>query len=414
MQNMITVKQSNKHQDILLLLGKIIYLLFLLYYGWFQMMFFNIPRMSSILGASTIFFILLHALANNVNILKSITIEVFVWTIFASFSLFTGLLVAKNLGYLMNSIFVFIQYIIMIIGMTYISLQDKKMNYFINSYILFAIVCAITTIYYGFSYSTTRATMSESTNPNTIGLIMVYGVFCILYYFDLRKLSHGLFQFSTIALFLYTIILTGARKHILSVFILMIFWFIFVRKDVFKAINKNKRIKSILFYLLLLISLYVIINMFIESGAFVRLQRLSDAISGVRKDMYLVAFELFKENPFFGVGFNNYRAVSGFQTYSHSTYAEALSCTGLIGALLYFLPYITISYKIIKIRKTNNLITKKNTNLVASLFIVLMFLGTSVIHFYSVYSSIAFGFIIIYCRLHIRKDALNQKDMVFE
>ena len=43
-----------------------------------------------------------------------------------------------------------------------------------------------------------------------------------------------------------------------------------------------------------------------------------------------------------------------FSTCSHSTYAEVLSYTGVVGTILYFIPYCSIAVKIVKLIKNSS------------------------------------------------------------
>ncbi len=68
----------------------------------------------------------------------------------------------------------------------------------------------------------------------------------------------------------------------------------------------------------------------------------AESSSDVRASMLAAAFELWKEHPFFGCGFEGFAMFSGFGVYSHSTFSEVLCNGGLFGfvllGLFYFLP----------------------------------------------------------------------------
>ena len=194
---------SKKGNDIFLILSKLFYATFLVYYGWFQMVFFTIPNMSLLLGSAMVLFILFHSLTHKMPILKGITIELLIWGFFIVTSLATGIIVAANVGLLLSSLFTFLQYLIMIFGMTYISSKEKKIDFLINIYVIFAIICSLTTIFSGYRYSSTRITMSEATNPNTLGMIMVIGLFCILFKLDFKRITRTVFHIIIMFMFIY-------------------------------------------------------------------------------------------------------------------------------------------------------------------------------------------------------------------
>lgn len=408
-----TIKMKNNKQendtDVLLCISKIFFMLFLLYYGWFQKVFFRISNMTFLLGVGMILFIVFHSLKYNTPIIKSVTFELTIWAIFALTSLFTGFFVAVNLNLLLDSLMTFIEYLILIFGMVYISSKENKIDYFINTYLLFSFICAITTIFGGVHYSSSRISMSGSTNPNSLGITMAIGMFCILYKLNFKKAIPTILLLGQLFLFFYVITLSGSRKSFLSGVIMILLWFIFVRRDVFKSVSTHRIGKQFVFMLILIIGGYLFFSYSVDSTVMIRLQRLFEGGDDVRQSMYVTAFELFKQSPLVGIGLDNFRAVTFFMTYSHSTYAEVLACTGIIGATLYFIPYISQPKKLLMLIRSKELQISINAKLLGILFIVLLFLGTGIIHFYDVNSYVSFGFIIAFCNLQYRKKDILQK-----
>ena len=117
-----------------------------------------------------------------------------------------------------------------------------------------------------------------------------------------------------------------------------------------------------------------------------------------RIGMYQEAYQFFKSSPLFGIGFNNYRLLSVYHTYSHSTYAEVLACTGLLGAVLYLSAFLIMAGKTIKIiavGRTDSTIRLQARNIFGLLTVTLL-LGAGVIHFYDMTSSIILAAIIAF------------------
>ena len=73
----------------------------------------------------------------------------------------------------------------------------------------------------------------------------------------------------------------------------------------------------------------------------------ADSSSQERMYMLVEAVALWKQRPLFGQGFEGFRRVSGFDTYSHSTFSEVLCNGGIFGAallgLFYVLPAIQLA-----------------------------------------------------------------------
>jgi O-antigen ligase len=382
--------------------SKMFYVLLVLYYGWFQTVFFEIPNMLLFLGSGMIGFIILHALQTGRSIFNSITKEIKIWILFAFTSLMFGLIVAVNQGLLIRSIITFVEFLILMFGIVYISNQDRNINFFVNVFVVFAIISAITTLFWGVEIGHGRISMGLSDNPNSLGMIMAIGICCILYKQNFNKLFYSLVAFSAIFMLIYVCILTGSRKSFLVIIAIIIYWLIYVAFTDIKALQLNRKAKGLLSILLLLGGAYFMLYpYFIDSVMFSRLNLLSDTSNEIRLNMYLESFELFKQSPLVGIGLNNYRAVSRFQTYTHSTIMEALACTGIIGSFLYFTPYISLlsNYKkILKCRLDASLL--RQAKIMLGLFGVLLLSLPVIIHIYNMTSSITFGMIIAFFNIN--------------
>lgn len=387
-------------------ISKIFYILLVIYYGWFQYVFYQISNILLVLGTGMIVFIIIDAMSTKTNIFKSLPIELKLWFLFAFTSFFFGLIVAINYEYLISSILTFVQFLILIFGIIYISNKDKNIYFFIKFFIIFSFIIAMNTIFWGFNYKLGRISLGLSNNPNLLGIIIVIGIWCILYTLDLKKLLYSIFGLGAILMLVYVIVLTGSRKSFISSLLLILYWLLFIALKDIKTFKFKAKIKSIISLLLLFgAGYYLFSQIFIDSLISIRLIDLFKSGIGIRGEMYITAFDLFKESPFIGIGFDNYRAVSVYGTYSHSVFAEALACTGIVGIILYFSPYIIITknyIEIVKIRKLDNLLLKKS-KLMIGLFGVLLFLGTGVIHFYEMTSTIAFGMIIAFYTINNEK-----------
>lgn len=389
----------------MLKLLKLFFSLLLIYYGWFQTVFYQIPNMLLILGALMMVTIVLHSYTSRINLLKYITPELWLWIAFAFASYVSGILMT-HIRANTSSLFTYIEFLILIYGMIYISAQDKSIDFFVDLFILFATICSITTIFYGVEYSRGRISMGINSNPNLLGIIMAIAVCCILYKLNTKKLVYSIISFLLISIFIYTTILTGSRKSFLSIAIICLYWLIFVA---FKEIRRTKFNGLILFIIVIIIAYYIMNTVFQDSLLFDRLSDLFESGDNTRKGMYIVAVQLFLKSPVWGIGFDNFKYFSGFGTYSHSTYAEALACTGLVGVFLYFSSYVILLKKYINLifNKELTVIQKKQAKILLGLFFMLLFLGIGVIHFYGMSSSIAFGMIISFC--NINKEYINAK-----
>ena len=119
-----------------------------------------------------------------------------------------------------------------------------------------------------------------------------------------------------------------------------------------KLYNNQEIISTLI--LLIILTLIIILgkSYFYDSVIYQRLSTGSGySLVKARSEWANEAIRLFNMNPIFGVGFNHYRILSIFGTYSHSTYLELISTTGIIGTLIYFSAYIVIIYNLFYIYK---------------------------------------------------------------
>ena len=377
-------------------LSKLFFAAILIYYGWFQAVFFQIPLVLPILGAVMIGFLLLNALLTDTDLTKLITFELAVWILFAVTSLVFGYFVAENIGFLVSEVYNLFEYLMLIYVILYIADKDGNLDFFIKTFIIFALICALTAVFAGVEYEPGRISMGLTDNPNGLGVNMAIGVCCILYKVDLKKFLYSVAALASTLLFIYVILLTGSRKSFLGIMLVVVYWLAFVAFKDIMALSFTQKLKGLFLIGAAGTAGYTILYVFFRDSVLLeRLIILFQSGSETRTEMYDAAFRLFRESPLVGVGFNNFRAVAGFGTYSHSTYAEAIACTGIIGSFLYFLPYVTILFSYVKIALNRNIDPSllKQGRVMLALFALLVFLGIGIIHFYELTSSIAFGMI---------------------
>ncbi len=190
--------------------------------------------------------------------------------------------------------------------------------------------------------------------------------------------------------------LTGSRKNLLAILIIVALWFILV-------MFKNNRSNLISIFAAMVIAMIVFYFLFTKvfAGSIMalRLQELVQGITNNTQDykritMYIEGWDLFKKYPLFGVGFYGYAYFFG--GYSHTTIIEVFCCTGLIGFVLYFGMYVYSIHKIIKLIKiTNNHKELYRANMLLRMAIImwaeLIFMAIGVIHIYLVVSFLSFG-----------------------
>ena len=261
---------------------------------------------------------------------------------------------------------------------------ENSIQWLLKCIAIVSYVCAFYTLFYGEPYynGIYVITMGPENNPNTLGIMMVYGMFSVLYN-KKRKLGELILPLASVFLFAYVIILTGSRKSLLCGGILCLVWIINFVNDTRRSKNSTEKITK---YLLLIAALTIGIVYFAKhyanTASFERLLLLSeDGSSHARVGMYRESLEFFKTSKLFGIGFNQFRVLSSFKSYAHSTYAELLACAGIFGCILYFGPIIKTGIVLIKRMWTE---PSYQVGMLVAMYLVEMILGFAIIFMYSI------------------------------
>lgn len=259
--------------------------------------------------------------------------------VYGIFSFLTGIFVATNKDYFVASMITFFAYAMVCYDICYISRKEGNMEWLLNILLLVAILCSIQTIFFGEvvrSSSEYVITMGVNNNPNSLGIVMVIGIFSALNSKNFDKYFY--FFVSASSIFLYVIILTGSRKSLIAGLLLICFWIvIYLRNNVISKLNVKMLVRLIAIILVISVALIYFKNQFLETSAFIRFSRMfeGDAGNEERLSMYAQAVQMWMDNPIIGIGYDQFRIVSSSNRMTHSTYAEILVDTGVIGCCIW-------------------------------------------------------------------------------
>lgn len=380
----------------ILKLSKFAYTLLLFYLLWFQPVFFSIPKMPLLLGFVMIFLLLLHKYSKDGKLIFRFSEPVLIWITFAFYCLFSGYFVAVYPSLLVGALQTFAQTLLLIVYVIEVSHMEKSNIFFVRTYLILSYLYLGTFLLFGYD-ELGRHMISADSNPNTDGMIMLYGLFVVLLTIKPSKVFSVVSSLAIIGLFSYAIILTGSRKTFIALIILILFGLYQLYLKTRKQLSVAKRTSIIILVIISVIFVGMNSLVFFEESTLIsRLEIASEeGDSNVRFSLYREALEFFSKSPLTGIGYSQFMYRSKFNFYSHSTYAEILSCTGIIGTILYFAPYLMIIKNLI----LSNVISMRqnmdsNARLYLSLMAAMLFLGLGMIHSYSIYSFIMFALMI--------------------
>ena len=299
------------------------------------------------------------------------------------YSLIVGIVVAADRSVMMSALITYFAFFFVCYCITIICQGEGDIDWLLKTIVTICVVCAVYTLFWGYSFynGIYVITMGPENNPNALGAFMTFGIFAVLYQNE-QKLGKIIVSLAVIMLFVYIIILTGSRKSLFSALALCIIWFIVFLKDTWQNCSRGAQIiRFLLAATVFGFAISYFSKTYLQTASFERLLKLfSNGSASGRWEMYIEAGELFKKSKLFGIGFNQFRVLSSFQTYSHSTYAEVLACGGIFGCLIYFTPIVWTGWLVCKqLRREKTY----RAGILFALYAVEMFLGAVNIFLYT-------------------------------
>lgn len=279
--------------------------------------------------------------------------EIRCWIAYAILALVSTAFITMGSGELgfVSDIIKYVQRLAIIAMIAYICEREKSIRFGLQLMAVTAISLAISVLAVLDSIQS-KLDIASGVNlsANDTGAIMAFGCFAIIFAWGRR--GHSSLILSSVKMAgviscVSVIFLAGSRKSIGAVVIMLLMMFILCLSDYSKKTSWNK----ILVVLLVAIIAYLLVSTFLwpyaeQTNLYTRMfgRGAEGAAESdeLRIQLYRWALEDFIEQPFFGLGFNQY--VEHHGNYTHSTYVEPLACSGLIG-LLYLYPYYCIIKK---------------------------------------------------------------------
>lgn len=368
-----------------------------IYSQYFQSIFFEIPNFLIGLGVLLSIVTLFQLYRDRVILHSVMTKETWYAVAFLSISALSGVVVAPSKYMLIDSVMLVLQGTIIVIILSYQIRRTESLGLIANVIIFAAILQAISLILHPAVYLGIegRYSITEDFNPNGLAISFAYGAFFALYKLKKAKLFFRYLWLSSVGLFVFCIIQTGSRKGFLAIVILVVLWIIICFKESQKGMSFMQKCGDFLIVLAIMTAGFIFaVNNMGDSALLTRLEYLFSEGSGIRENMYILAWNMFKEYPFFGVGLGNYKYYVG--AYSHATYAEIIACTGLFGTMLYAGIWISLGLSLLKLmnklRKNNDLSTwGYDIKMLSVLMAIMIFYGICIIHFYQVDSYFILG-----------------------
>jgi O-antigen ligase len=198
---------------------------------------------------------------------------------------------------------------------------------------------------------------STVVNANAYSQVLMFGVLFALRQWLVESVRHGLNRRTGLALAafiglsLYGIVdLTGSRKGIIMTVaagvLIAVYW-------VWHQPIRRRLLVSVLVVVALAGLGYGLYRSpqaarITEISSFLQGESVSDTGLAKRSGMLEEAARLWLQRPFTGWGLDQFRNVSGWNTYSHDNYVELLANQGIVGCLLYLMIYVSTLVSLVR------------------------------------------------------------------
>ncbi|MBB2184077.1 O-antigen ligase family protein [Lachnospiraceae bacterium MD1] len=376
-------------------------------------------KLISILGAGLVFFTV--GAVYREKLLKLISPEIICLLVFLLYSLASGIFLTADRSRLLDSWFTLFQNLTMVICLILLMKQGVSPAVFAGIFLVIYLLC----MYFSLTGNTIskngRLSIAEGYNPNEMGYLIVFGVISMLYFLPYMKsiLLKGLVIAGIIGAF-YIVLSSGSRQNFLVLILVLVLWLLF---NLYQLRSKNismKTVGTISVILLVLIVLAgsiadAVMKAFHESILYERM--ISESVQSsdeVRKYFYYLAMGYFKQSPLLGIGYDQFRVKNIYGMYSHSTYVELLSCTGILGCILWFSPYLLVLKRFLRLKRRKggigrDPIQEYQLNIVFIYYITLILLGLTTVHIYKINMLLVLAFVTGYMEQRMSRE---EKELV--
>jgi O-antigen ligase len=187
-----------------------------------------------------------------------------------------------------------------------------------------------------------RYSIGDYINPNYVAYcIAVASLVSTYFIFTLdKRLLRNIFLLTTLPLMIFSVLLTGSRGAIISIF-LSLLALINIQKY---TQRKNKIALNMLFLVFIGAILILIPFEYYSRFIFEAYDETGSGYSTGRLDMWTAALE-YQENWLFGEGFNSFGIITGFLVNPHNILVSLVFETGLIGFLIFLVMFIFLLKK---------------------------------------------------------------------
>lgn len=333
---------------------------------------------------------------------------------FIIYAFTTGLLVAIDRGIIIGKTRFLIESIITGVIVLNVSKDEKSLKQIIG---IFAVGAVVVGVYSFFNvdymyFQGGRLSLGEDFNANTFGVMLMYGIWSIIFTLHNEKTSFVRIVIIVFLclLLLYTIVQTGSRKSSIGSLLILVSYAVYVLVGQGKIKERFSKVMIVPLFVAFIVFVYFkYIDAFLERSETL-MNRMDDIDTAGIGRWWLVkeSFRVWLDHPIFGVGLDNSRYFTFTRQYAHNSYAEIFACTGLIGAALFFpIFYRMLVFLINGVSRIKSLLKFPAKYYMIVLILVYLFVCFTQINIYNQTHMIVTYFILTFITINSKS---NEKD----
>ena len=334
-----------------------------------------------------IFALLFQLIANKFRL--QINKSIVFYFVFLIYILASGFIVSVDKDRMLQTSFTYFEYLLIFYLVIAYSKDDKKVDFPINVFVFHGLIAAVVMVLRGVGIAGIRARIADNVNSNITAITLSFSIAFILYEIIEHKKTPITISISAILFILFSLLMTVSKKGIISGIAFIVLWLICCYKSTFKHIKLIYKV--ILVVAVIGLSIFSIIwfrSNYASQIEYIqfRMSQISTSMSSrERVQLFKEGIVVFIDHPILGVGFNNVRYFTSYNTYTHCFYSELLSATGIVGTMIFICPIIFTWNKIIRyfknLNKDNNFVSVKCLYMII-IFVLLMVISITQIIFY--------------------------------
>lgn len=368
----------------------------MLFYSSFlmELLEIKIANMTLALGALTALLMLADMAVMNFNPLKIVTSDVqriLLFIVMCALSI----VAANYRATAIDGMIQLVQCLLLMVITIYICMREGSLTFCARTIVIVMGLGAIHALTNMDSFNQ-RLALSETGNANVFGHNAVLGACMTPLAFKNDTRIKKILHIGLVILFTMAVVISASRMSFIALVGYLGIYLLVIAPRSIRPSRFSWGVRFLGVLGVAIVVLYFVSESLADTLVIDRMNELFNVLDTGEGDgearlyLYEEAWKLFLQHPIFGVGYANFGPMH-YGVYTHSTYAEILSCTGLMGFVPFVCYYLYISRELKKGVRLDNAKRLSTNHHLVLVFIVLLLLGIGEILIYKIKYFVVFG-----------------------